>query len=42
MLAVNYTNLRDNLKSYMDKITDDYETMKIAFGDRKERQQSHR
>ena len=27
MLAVNYTNLRDNMKSYMDKVTDDYETM---------------
>ena len=27
MLAVNYTNLRDNMKMYMDKVTDDYETM---------------
>ena len=27
MLAVNYTNLRDNMKKYMDKVTDDYETM---------------
>ena len=27
MLAVNYTNLRDNMKTYMDKVTDDYETM---------------
>lgn len=27
MLAVNYTNLRDNMKAYMDKVTDDYETM---------------
>ena len=26
MLAVNYTNLRDNMKHYMDKVTDDYET----------------
>ena len=25
MLAVNYTNLRDNMKSYMDQVTDDYE-----------------
>ena len=25
MLAVNYTNLRDNMKTYMDKVTDDYE-----------------
>ena len=27
MLAVNYTTLRDNMKAYMDKVTDDYETM---------------
>ena len=27
MLAVNYTNLRDNMKSYMDQVTDDYETI---------------
>ena len=24
MLAVNYTNLRENMKKYMDKITDDF------------------
>lgn len=30
MLAVNYTNLRDNMKSYMDKVTDDYETIIIT------------
>lgn len=30
MLAVNYTNLRDNMKSYMDKVTDDYETMIVT------------
>lgn len=30
MLAVNYTNLRDNMKSFMDKITDDYETMIVT------------
>ncbi len=30
MLAVNYTNLRDNMKKYMDKVTDDYETMIIT------------
>ena len=30
MLAVNYTNLRDNMKSYMDQITDDYETMIVT------------
>lgn len=30
MLAVNYTNLRDNMKTYMDKISDDYETMIVT------------
>lgn len=30
MLAVNYTDLRDNMKSCMDKVTDDYETMSIT------------
>lgn len=30
MLAVNYTNLRENMKTYMDKVTDDYETMIIT------------
>ena len=30
MLAVNYTNLRDNMKSYMDKVTDDYETIIVT------------
>lgn len=30
MLAVNYTNLRDKMKMYMDKVTDDYETMIIT------------
>ena len=30
MLAVNYTNFRDNMKTYMDKVTDDYETMIIT------------
>ena len=35
MLAVNYTNLRDNMKSYMDKVTDDYETMIITRKDNK-------
>ena len=30
MLAVNYTNLRDNMKSFMDKITDDYETLIVT------------
>lgn len=30
MIAVNYTNLRDNMKTYMDRVTDDYETMMIT------------
>lgn len=30
MLAVNYTNFRENLKDYMDKATDDYETIIIT------------
>ena len=30
MLAVNYTHLRENMKNYMDKVTDDYETMIIT------------
>lgn len=33
MLVVNYTTLRDNMKSYMDKITDDYETMIVTRKD---------
>ena len=33
MLAVNYTNLRENLKTYMDKVTDDYETMIVTLKD---------
>ena len=35
MLAVNYTNLRDNMKTYMDKVTDDYETMIVTRKDNK-------
>lgn len=35
MLAVNYTNFRDNMKSYLDKVTDDYETMIIPRKDNK-------
>ena len=35
MLAVNYTNLRDNMKKYMDKVTNDYETMIITRKDNK-------
>ena len=30
MLAVNYTNLRDNMKHYMDTVTEDYETMIVT------------
>ena len=30
MLAVNYTNFRDNMKAYMDKVTDAYETMIVT------------
>lgn len=30
MLAVNYTNLRDNMKAYMDRVSDDYETMIVT------------
>lgn len=35
MLAVNYTNLRDNMKAYMDIVTDDYETMIVTRKDNK-------
>ena len=35
MFAVNYTNLRENMKSYMGKVTDDYETMIITRKDNK-------
>ena len=35
MLAVNYTALRENMKTYMDKITDDYETMIVTRKDNK-------
>lgn len=30
MLAINYTNLRDNMKKYMDKVSNDYETMIVT------------
>ncbi len=33
MLAVNDTNLLDNMKIYMDKITDDYETIIVTRKD---------
>ena len=35
MLAVNYTNLRENMKSYMDRVTDDYETVIVTRKDNK-------
>lgn len=35
MLAINYTNLRDNMKKHFDKITDDYETMIVTRKDNK-------
>jgi len=30
MLAINYTNLRDNMKENFDRITDDFETMIVT------------
>lgn len=30
MLAVNYSTIRDNLKSYCDKVTDDKETVIVT------------
>ncbi len=30
MLAVNYSTLRENMKAYMDQVTDDYETMIVT------------
>lgn len=35
MLAINYTTLRENMKSYMDKVSDDYETMVVTRKDNK-------
>ena len=35
MLAVNYTTLRKNMKSYFDKITDEYETIVVTRKDNK-------
>ena len=35
MLAGNYTNLRENMKNYMDKVTDDYETLIVTRKDNK-------
>lgn len=33
MLAVNYTTLRDNMKSYFDKVAEDKETMIVTRKD---------
>ena len=33
MLAVNFTNMRDNFKNYCDKVNDDYETVIITRKD---------
>lgn len=33
MLAVNYTNLRENMKKYMDRVSDDYETLVVTRKD---------
>ena len=30
MLAVNYSNLRENMKSYMDQVSDNFETVIIT------------
>ena len=35
MLAVNYSNLRDNLKDYCDKVSDDFETVIVTRKDDK-------
>lgn len=35
MLAVNYSTIRNNLKDYCDKVTDDYETVIITRKDEK-------
>lgn len=35
MIAVNYTNLRENMKAYMDDVTDNYETVIVTRKDNK-------
>ena len=35
MLAVNYTNLRENMKKYMYQVTDYYETLIVTRKDNK-------
>lgn len=35
MVTVNYSTLRDNMKRYMDRVTDDYETLVVTRKDNK-------
>ena len=35
MIAVNYTNLRENMKAYMDDVTDNYEMVIVTRKDNK-------
>lgn len=35
MISTNYSTLRENLKSYMDRVTDDYETLVVTRKDDK-------
>jgi len=35
MLAVNYTTLRENMKTYLDKVSEDYETVIVTRKDNK-------
>lgn len=35
MLAVNYSTIRNNLKDFCDKVTDDYETVIVTRKDEK-------
>lgn len=35
MLAVNYTTLRENMKTYMDRVSEEYETIIVTREDQK-------
>ena len=35
MLAINYNDLKENMNSYMDKITDEYETIIVTRSNNK-------
>lgn len=35
MIAINYSTLRENMKNYLDKVTDDYETIIVTRKDNK-------